>query len=68
MDRDQSRTASTASPQGSALPTTTTTPIVAGVTQSREYEIVYVVKSTHSTGANMRVARRDQAAGGADRL
>lgn len=66
MDRDQSRTASSASPQGNTLPATTTTPIVAGVTQSREYEIVYIVKSTHSTGANMRVAQGDQAAGGAD--
>jgi len=57
MDRDQRRTSSSASPRGKDLPVTTTMPIVSGVTQSREYEIVYIVKSTYETGANMRVVR-----------
>lgn len=57
MDRDQSHMASSASARGDELPATVTAPIVSGVTQGRKYEIVYIVKSTHTAGANMRIAQ-----------
>lgn len=53
MDRDKGSTASNARPQGTIVPATIMAPVISGVTQRTRHEIVYVITSTRTDGANM---------------
>jgi len=54
MDRNQSHMASNAQPQGTMVPAQIMEPVISGVTQRTKHEIVYVITSTRTAGANMR--------------
>jgi len=59
MDRGQTRTASNARPQGTTVPGTVIAPIISGIPQRTEREIVFIATSNRDAGANMRVVDGD---------